>query len=224
MRPSNAMGWPGHLTLFSQRLSRCGCCLHQRPVSETIRKSCCFHANLLPYKVRLLLLSGPRFWSGFGPTEQATQGYRWPNLATAVQERIKSLLQEDTSMANNSTIRRAVRLALASGAATTAMVGVAAVAQEAQDASTEVGTIVVTGTRIQRADYEATSPVVTVDSKSLQESGTVQLDVFLNQLPQLVPALSTTSNNPSANGGAGQALIDLRGLGVSRTLVLLDGT
>ncbi len=127
-------------------------------------------------------------------------------------------------MASNSTIRRAVRLALASSAATTAMVGVAAVAQEAQDASTEVGTIVVTGTRIQRADYEATSPVVTVSSELLQQSGTVQLDTFLNQLPQLVPALSTTSNNPSANGGAGQALISLRGLGVSRTLVLLDGT
>ena len=127
-------------------------------------------------------------------------------------------------MASNSTIRRAVRLALASGAATTAMVGVAAVAQEAQDQSTEVGTIVVTGTRIQRADYEATSPVVTVSSELLQQSGSVQLDTFLNQLPQLVPALSTTSNNPSANGGAGQALISLRGLGVSRTLVLLDGT
>jgi outer membrane receptor protein involved in Fe transport len=127
-------------------------------------------------------------------------------------------------MTSNSTIRRAVRLALASGAATTAMVGVAAVAQEAQDASTEVGTIVVTGTRIQRADYEATSPVVTVSSELLQQSGSVQLDTFLNQLPQLVPSLSTTSNNPSANGGAGQALINLRGLGVERTLVLLDGT
>ena len=93
-------------------------------------------------------------------------------------------------MTSNSTIRRAVRLALASGAATTAMVSVAAVAQEAQDtSSTEVGTIVVTGTRIQRADYEATSPVVTVSSELLQQSGSVQLDTFLNQLPQLVPSL-----------------------------------
>ena len=74
-------------------------------------------------------------------------------------------------MASNSTIRRAVRLALASGAATTAMVGVAAVAQEAQDASTEVGTIVVTGTRIQRADYEATSPVVTVSFRIVAAVG-----------------------------------------------------
>src|SRR5690606_16336586 len=58
----------------------------------------------------------------------------------------------------------------------------------------------------------------------LTQAGTVQLETVLNQLPQLVPSLTTTSNNPSANGGAGQALIDLRGLGVQRTLVLLNGT
>ena len=66
-------------------------------------------------------------------------------------------------MTTNSTIRKAVRLALASSAAATAMYGVATVAQEAppQDDAADVGTIVVTGTRIQRADYAATSPVVT---------------------------------------------------------------
>jgi outer membrane receptor protein involved in Fe transport len=82
----------------------------------------------------------------------------------------------------------------------------------------------VTGTRIQRQDYEATSPVVTVDDALLQQAGTPQLDTVLNQLPQLVPSLSIGSNNPSSSGGAGQALVDMRGLGVGRTLVLLDGT
>ncbi len=129
-------------------------------------------------------------------------------------------------MTTNSTIRRAVRLALASSAAATAMYGVAAVAQQAppQDDAADVGTIIVTGTRIQRQDYEATSPVVTINNELLQQSGTVQIDTVLNQLPQLVPTLTTTSNNPSASGGAGQALVDLRGLGATRTLVLLDGT
>jgi outer membrane receptor protein involved in Fe transport len=82
----------------------------------------------------------------------------------------------------------------------------------------------VTGTRIQRQDYAATSPVVTVDDALLQQAGTPQLDTVLNQLPQLVPSLSIGSNNPSSSGGAGQALVDMRGLGVGRTLVLLDGT
>ncbi len=44
---------------------------------------------------------------------------------------------------------------------------------------------------------------------------------MLNSLPQLVPSITTTSNNPS-NGG--QANVDLRGLGTTRTLVLMDGT
>jgi iron complex outermembrane recepter protein len=129
-------------------------------------------------------------------------------------------------MTTNSTIRKAVRLALASSAAVSAMYGAAAVAQDAppQDEAADVGTIVVTGSRIQRQDYQATSPVVTVDNKSLQEAGTPQLDTVLNQLPQLVPSLSIGSNNPSSSGGAGQALVDMRGLGVGRTLVLLDGT
>ena len=112
-------------------------------------------------------------------------------------------------MTTNSTIRKAVRLALASSAAVSAMYGASAVAQDAppQDAAAaDDGTIVVTGTRIQRQDYSATSPVVTVDDALLQQAGTPQLDTVLNQLPQLVPSLSIGSNNPSSSGGAGQAL------------------
>lgn len=124
----------------------------------------------------------------------------------------------------NQKIRRAVRLALASSAAVGAIYGTTAVAQDQPAGDTELGTVVVTGTRIQRADYEATSPVVTISTELLQQAGTVQIDTVLNQLPQLVPTLSIASNNPSASGGAGQALVDLRGLGAGRTLVLLDGT
>ncbi len=53
----------------------------------------------------------------------------------------------------------------------------------------------------------------------------MQVETVLNSLPQLVPSISTTSNNPS-NGG--QANIDLRGLSgnalAPRTLVLVDGS
>ena len=118
-------------------------------------------------------------------------------------------------------IRRALALSAAAAAATSAM---QAQAQDQDQAGAEeLGTVVVTGTRIQRLDYEATSPVVSIASDTLREAGTVQIDTVLNQLPQLVPSLTTTSNNPSANGGHGQALVDLRGLGVERTLVLLNG-
>ncbi len=124
-------------------------------------------------------------------------------------------------MTTCNSIRRAVRYALLTSAAAAA--AVSPTVQAAQDPET-IQEVVVTGTRIQGLDYTATSPVVTVNSDLLQQSGTVQIDTLLNQLPQLVPSLTTTSNNPSANGGAGQALVDLRGLGVERTLVLLNGT
>ncbi|MGH8249117.1 MAG: TonB-dependent receptor domain-containing protein [Steroidobacteraceae bacterium] len=122
----------------------------------------------------------------------------------------------------NGNLRRAVRLALATSAAASSLLGTSAIAQD--QSSAELGEVTVTGTRIQRQDYSATSPVVTLDAAQLQQAGTVQIDTVLNQLPQLVPTLSIGSNNPSASGGAGQALIDMRGLGAGRTLVLLDGT
>ena len=46
------------------------------------------------------------------------------------------------------------------------------------------------------------------------------LDTLLNEMPQFVPAINMTSNNPS-NGG--QANVSLRGLGTNRTLVLMNG-
>ena len=49
-------------------------------------------------------------------------------------------------------------------------------------------------------------------------SGTVES--ALNTLPQFVPAYTSTSNNP---GNGGQANVDLRGLGPTSTLVLVDG-
>lgn len=122
----------------------------------------------------------------------------------------------------NYRLGRAVRLALATSAAASSMFGTSAIAQD--QSGTELGAIVVTGTRILRQDYTATSPVVTISADQLQQAGTVQIDTVLNQLPQLVPTLSIGSNNPSASGGAGQALADMRGLGAGRTLVLLDGT
>lgn len=128
----------------------------------------------------------------------------------------------------NSEVCRAVRRVLVlSALAAASGVGAQARAQQAEPAQAEaeaLATVTVTGTRIQRRDYEAPSPVVTVGSDLLDQSGTVQLETVLNQLPQLVPSLTTTSNNPSARGGAGQALVDLRGLDTVRTLVLLNGT
>jgi outer membrane receptor protein involved in Fe transport len=127
-------------------------------------------------------------------------------------------------MGNNRKLTQAIRLALAFSAVATAGIG-SATAQVAPPASTsdsaDLQEVIVTGTRIQRKDFESAAPVVSVDSTFLKTSGAVSLVDTLNALPQLTPGLTTTSNNP---GGSGVANIDLRGLGPERTLVLLDGT
>jgi iron complex outermembrane recepter protein len=116
-------------------------------------------------------------------------------------------------------IRQAVRRALCVGAfATVAGYLPTAAAQEAQGETLEE--ITVTGTRIVRQDYQSASPISTVDAELFQQTGAPTIETTLNTLPQFVPAITTTSNNPS-NGG--QANVALRGLDTTRTLVLLDG-
>lgn len=83
----------------------------------------------------------------------------------------------------------------------------------------EIEEIVVTGSRIVRQDFTAISPVATVGAEQIQSTGTLAIEQVLNTLPQVVPGFSAASNNPSD----GTATVDLRGLGASRTLVLVNG-
>ncbi|MDX1517395.1 MAG: TonB-dependent receptor, partial [Woeseiaceae bacterium] len=118
---------------------------------------------------------------------------------------------------DNTTLRHAVRAALLTGTAV-ATVGYAPVAAAQADEALEE--ITVTGSRIVRQDYAAASPIATVDRELFTETGAPTIETVLNTLPQFVPAITSTSNNPS-NGG--QANVALRGLSTTRTLVLLDG-
>ena len=89
-----------------------------------------------------------------------------------------------------------------------------------EGATAERNTIVVTGSRIERPNMESASPVAVVTGDQATEFADVTLDTFLNTLPQVNPAGTTTSNNP---GNGGQSNINLRGLGSNRNLVLVDG-
>jgi iron complex outermembrane recepter protein len=89
----------------------------------------------------------------------------------------------------------------------------------AQEAEAEADVVYVTGSRIQRTDTIAPSPVTNVTAEQLQIVNTVNTEDYINTLPQVVPAFDSTSNNP----GNGTATVSLRGLGTTRTLVLVDG-
>jgi iron complex outermembrane receptor protein len=86
--------------------------------------------------------------------------------------------------------------------------------------------IVVTGSRIQRQDFEANSPLVTVDEGLLENSSTAALESNLNKLPQFTPAQTPMGGGdiqPTATNTPGAATVSLRGLGTNRNLVLVDG-
>ncbi|MEO1661178.1 MAG: TonB-dependent receptor [Pseudomonadota bacterium] len=103
--------------------------------------------------------------------------------------------------------------------ASLAMSGSAFAQDAAEDEEAVQETITVTGSRIARADFVSNSPVATVGAEQFDLTGTVNTESLLNTLPQTVPGLDRTSNNP----GGGIATVDLRGLGSNRTLVLVDG-
>ena len=99
-----------------------------------------------------------------------------------------------------------------------------AMAQDAaaSDDSADAEAIVVTGSRIARPDLESTVPVAILSNESILKQGNNNLGDTLNDLPQLRSSFS--QQNPGLGVGiAGLNLLDLRGLGTQRTLVLVNG-
>jgi hypothetical protein len=108
---------------------------------------------------------------------------------------------------NSVTIARGFKALLLAGGASTIMLAAPAIAQDTpnsavdcnahpDDASCTSGNaIVVTGSRIQRKDFEATSPTVTVDDTFLKQSSTGAVEQQLNKLPQFVVSQSSTVKN-----------------------------
>lgn len=82
--------------------------------------------------------------------------------------------------------------------------------------------VVVTGSRISSPNATSTSPVTTITPTQLLSTSRASIGDTLNTLPQLRSTYSQ-SNSTRFLGTAGLNLIDLRGLGTQRTLVLVNG-
>jgi outer membrane receptor protein involved in Fe transport len=89
---------------------------------------------------------------------------------------------------------------------------------ESAEPREEVG-IVVTGSRIPRRDFIAVSPIVTMGAEQIEQAGQATIEFGLNALPQMFTGTTSTA----IQNRTGRASLDLRGLGESRSLVLLDG-
>src|SRR5262245_19797701 len=120
-------------------------------------------------------------------------------------------------MNNGKPVASQVTLLLAVTASATALGQTPPPAEEAD----QLNEIVVTGSRIARTDFSSASPIVTTGKDELDQSGTVNIENALNQLPQFVQG--QTQSTIGAVALAGRASLNLRGLGETRNLVLLDG-
>ena len=93
------------------------------------------------------------------------------------------------------------------------------VVSEEADAEADIEEVVVTGSRITRSNTETTAPIKILDRYEIEKLGQTSIGDFLQDLPENVGGMNAQNNN----GGNGSTQISLRGLGASRTLVLVNG-
>lgn len=83
-------------------------------------------------------------------------------------------------------------------------------------------TIIVTGSRIARPELQASVPIAVLTSESISDGGQTNLLDALNNLPVNGQGPGRSASN-FQNSGNGEATVNLRNLGPSRTLVLING-
>ena len=111
-------------------------------------------------------------------------------------------------------------------AAVSAAIGTTLLATAVQAADEELGEVTITGSRIQRPrDLSAPSPIVTVATRTFENTSATGAEAVLNKMPQFVPGTTqfTSSIQGAATVSPSTATLNLRGLGSNRNLVLLDG-
>ena len=97
------------------------------------------------------------------------------------------------------------------------------VSAEEEESADTAEEIVVTGSRIKRADnISSPTPMVTLGEDQIENTGSVNIYDILNELPQAGDALSRGNTNFTV-GSSGVQTVNLRGLGSGRTLTLVNG-
>ncbi len=96
--------------------------------------------------------------------------------------------------------------------------------EEPAEPATGVAPLVITGTRLQIQDYISPNPTTSADAQQIQASGDTNLGDFLTDYPALVSSITDQLGAETATPYyVGLNLLDLRGLGLDRTLVLVNG-
>jgi iron complex outermembrane recepter protein len=96
--------------------------------------------------------------------------------------------------------------------------------QDPDPNASELGEVVVTGTRLRVPEYTEANPVVSLTEENLQQSGITNLTDYLQDVPSLVSSIDLEAGaDTSTPGLVGISLLNLRNLGSVRTLTLVNG-
>ena len=131
-------------------------------------------------------------------------------------------------------MRQFHRTALLGGVATLAILAYAgtstaqtapATATSGEAPVTEVENLIIVGSQIRGASTTAALPVVVIDTDQIDAIGAVSGDDLMRSIPQMGDVLFDPANNPQTSNSARGDVnsLNLRGLGVGNTLVLLNG-
>ncbi|WP_240554677.1 TonB-dependent receptor domain-containing protein [Acetobacter cibinongensis] len=93
-------------------------------------------------------------------------------------------------------------------------------ARAAQTAEGGTEAVTVTGSFLRQGRNTSPNPVQIISAKDIQQTGVTNVGDFLQRMPSIG---SSGRGNADTNGGAGISCTDIRNLGSSRALVLIDG-
>ena len=96
-------------------------------------------------------------------------------------------------------------------------------AADAQDDSSELDEVVVTGSRIRRDPTNSPTPLIQVQREDLLSTGQTTVIDYLATIPALSNSVVPSDTTGSGLGDGGLSLPNLRSLGSNRTLTLVDG-
>jgi iron complex outermembrane receptor protein len=92
----------------------------------------------------------------------------------------------------------------------------------AQETAETVTEVIVTGSRIRRAETTTPAPVTVIGQEAIVERGYVQAGEALNQISSVAPTYGQASGSGAASG-SGQQFPNLFNMGAGRTLTLVNG-
>lgn len=121
--------------------------------------------------------------------------------------------------------RLALRSALLATVASTSIIAMPALAQEAtsapKGAGAEIDEVVVTGSRIRRTDLTSVQPIQIITNQRIEERGFTNVADALNELPS--SGIPVNPIGDQAGFGTGRNFVNIFNLGTNRTLTLVNG-